>query len=760
MALSWGCGTVLIHQLPASLGLFGVTVVAALALAARVFLGWRWIVWFAAGILWTSIQIESRLSERLAPELEGTDLAISGWVAGFPGETPGQTSFAFRVESAELAGSVPRLVRLTWYDPEVRVEPGTHFDLLVRLKRPRGLQNPGGFDYERWLFQSGYGATGYVRRGEATPGVTPGVRQSWLRLRARVADLIEGAVPTPDGAALLVALAVGERFAFTDEHWSVLRRTGTSHLVAISGLHVGLIAGFGFFVVRRLALRMPVSVAIRDVELAASASLVLATLYSGLAGFTLPTQRALIMLSVGLAALVSRRSVDLISGFSIALLLVLVWDPMAPLSAAFWLSFAAVALIWCSARRATNVDASRRGFRVLFTLLHLQWNISLGLVPLTALFFAEVSLISPLVNIVAIPLFGFVLVPLTLGSVLAISLHPIGAHLVGATGALMGWVWGFLVQVGSWPWASVTLGTPPAWVIGLAAAGAVAATAIHSLQRRWLAWIALLPIFLVKPPRVGYGGVAVDVLDVGHGLAVLVETRSHTLLYDAGPLYRSGFDTGKDIVLPAMRAKGWQSLDVILVSHGDSDHAGGAASVATAFPAARVIMGPDVSLPGGTTCEAGQSWTWDGVVFLMLHPDPDFPYRGNDSSCVLRIGAPAGSILLTGDIEAAGERVLVSQSAGLSADVIVVPHHGSSTSSSPELVEAVGPAYALVSAGYRNQWGFPKGEVAARWENAGSKLLVTGELGAIAVSLGVPQGVGVEGRRIRRRRYWSDRPAQ
>ncbi len=755
-AVPWGAAAVLVHQLPNPVGLFPAAALLAVAIGAWRSLGWRWLLWFAAGALWTTLHIHTRLAERLPTELQGGDFAVSGWVDGFPNHSTGQASFSFRVVSGEPPEAIPGRLRLSWYDPPPdAVQPGSTLDLVVRLKRPRGLINPGGFDYERWLFQEGYGATGYVREGRAATAGIDSVGRRWLILRARLADLIGEAAPSADAAALLTALTIGERFRFEESHWRTLRRTGTSHLVAISGLHVGLVAGFVFFLCRRLALRLPVPLAFRDLELAATASLLAAALYAGLAGFTVPTQRALIMLAVAHLALVSRRSVSMSSGLSTAALLVLAWDPAAPLSASFWLSFVAVALLWQLARSELHQPVGRTAPRPVAAIVRVQWGISLGLIPVVVLFFNDVSLISPVVNIVAIPLFSLVLVPLSLVAVAAAWVHPAGELLILAAGTLMQWAWNGLVAIAELPWAAVTLAVPPGWVLAMSVLGAAAALAAFPLPARNLAWLTLVPVFFWEPARPGEGAAVVEVLDVGHGLAILVETRTHTLVYDAGALYRSGFDTGREIVLPAMRAKSLDALDALVVSHADNDHAGGAAAVQDAFPDTRVIMGPDVSLPGGVICETGQTWIWDQVGFSILHPQSTFQHFGNDSSCVLKITTAAGSVLLTGDVEAAGERALLADASSIAADVVVVPHHGSATSSSPALVAAATPDHAVVSAGYLNHWGFPKPGIVGRWRDAGASILTTGEAGAIRISLEPGEAVRVQGRRSLRRRYWN-----
>ncbi len=759
-ALAWLTAGVLVHQLPGPMGLLQAVGLLAAVAVAWWFARWQWLLWFTAGAMWTAGHVHLRLSDWLPIELQGEDFTVSGWVDGFPNESAGQVSFPLRVQTGEPEATVPERLRLTWYDPPPdAIEPGSVLDLTVRLKRPRGLMNPGGFDYARWLFLEGYGATGYVRQGRLTTDETGGIPRRWLVFRARLGESIRAAAATPDAAALQVALSIGERFGFEDSHWRTLQRTGTSHLVAISGLHVGLVAGLIFLLARWIALRMPVAVASRNAEVAASACLLAAGLYAALAGFTVPTQRALIMLAVAQLALLSRRSVSMSSGLSAAVLLVLAWDPAAPLSASFWLSFIAVALLWQLARSEVSRGGNGDALRPVAGVARVQWYMSLGLVPVTALFFNEVSLVSPFVNVIAIPLFSFVLVPLTLLAAAAVLVYPVGESLVALAGAPLQWTWNGLAAVGGWSLSSVLLSPLPGWILAIAAVGTLVAMAAWPLPARNLAWLALVPVLWWDPPRPGRGGAVVDVLDVGHGLAVLVQTRSHTLLYDAGALYRSGFDTGREIVLPAMRAKSWEMLDRIVVSHADNDHVGGVPAVMEAYPDAQVLMGPDVELPGGEICRTGQVWTWDEVRFEILHPDPAFHYRGNDSSCVLKITTSAGTVLLTGDVEKAGERALMADPGSLAADVVVVPHHGSATSSSAALARASAPGHAVVSAGYLNHWGFPKPAVVERWQRIGAEVITTGEAGAVEIILD-PGGepIRVQGLRSRQRHYWNADP--
>ena len=716
---------------------------------------WAWPLWLVAGITWTWIGIDARLDERLARGLTGLDVSVSGWVDGFPRVSAGQVAFSFRVTEAQGESALPSRLRLTWYDPPIEIRAGRSFDLTVRLKPPRGLVNPGGFDFERWLFLEGYGATGYVRGGEATLDQSDSIARTWLEQRAAIAGRIGSTIVAPDARALLTALALGERFEFTDAHWATFRRTGTSHLVAISGLHIGIVSALLFFVVRRLWLRGPSVLAVYDLEAAALVSFLGAVIYAALAGFSIPTQRALIMLAVALLALTSRRVTTMASGLSAAVLVVLLWDPLAPLSASFWLSFVAVALLWQLGNvRAGGNGAVARAWRSLRNVGRVQWGVTVGLIPIVVVAFGEVSVISPFVNVLAIPLFSLVLVPLTLLATATLTVEPVGTSLLGVAATLAEWGYAMLAALAEYSWAALPIPALGAGSAALLCVSAAVALPSHALPGRYLAWLAVLGPLTSTPERPAAGALEATVLDVGHGLAVLVRTRAHSLLFDTGARYPSGFDSGEEIVLPALRAFGIKTLDVVIVSHADNDHAGGLGAVLEAFPRATLIGGPDIDMQQSVSCRRGQRWEWDDVLFEIAHPPDGFPVLGNDSSCVLKVSTKKHVLLLTGDVERTGERSLVAAGLDLMADVVVVPHHGSATSSTAAFTAATRPAYAVVSAGHANQWGFPKEDVVARWERVGAVTIVTGEAGAVSLLFTPSDGFELRSRRAQRRYAW------
>ena len=728
-----------------------------LALAALHISALRLPLVMAAAMAWTCWCAGERLADRLPAAALGMDFEISGTVGGFPTVAPGQVTFRFDVAEPRPP-AVPRRVRLTWYDAPQNLKPGDYLQLSARLRPPRGARNPGGFDYEQWLLVNAYGATGYVRRGVVAARETRDVRSDWLKFRAELAERIGRASADADGVALLTALALGERFRFTEQHWSDFRRTGTSHLVAVSGMHVALLGLVVFVALRRAWLRLPAVVASFDLEVASAASVLATGYYAALTGFAVPAQRSLVMIVIGLAVLVSRRRIGVAQILAITLIVVLVFDPFTPLAAAFWLSFVAVALLLVLAapRPLKPAPAGRlqRGVLLVAEFVRLQWWIGLALLPLTVWYFGEASLVGPLVNLLAIPFFNLVLVPLSVLATLALSFDALAgwtAPFVQATAALAGGTARALHAVAELPAAAVPLPSPPWPALAVAAAGVALAVCGAALPGRRFAWLALLPIGMPAVRVPPDGTARVVVLDVGHGLAVLVETRTFRLLFDAGPTAPSGFDSGEQIVLPALAATGRRGLDRLIVSHADNDHAGGAAAVVAAFPRVAVLKGPDVVALAGEVCVQGQQWEADGVHFSILHPAADFSARGNESSCVLKVETGTSSLLVTGDIERRGEAAVASQP--IDADVVVVPHHGSATSSSPAFVAAVGAEHAIVSAGYANRWGFPRAEVRERWQQSGALMTVTGDSGAVTLLLS-PDNIAVTAERDGRHRYW------
>ncbi len=756
VALGVLAGNLLVQQLP---GIPDGAWLLVLAIAGLAGLR-RWPA--AASLLWSfcwAAQTAGQALDSRWPEAEdGTDVALVGWIDATPRVESERTVFSMRVADAE-SPHPPRRVRLSWYAPVPSLEAGQGLQIVARLRAPRGLVNPGTFDYERWLLLEAYDATGYVRQGHAVAGRGHGLARNWLKFRAALAARLDQLIESPDALALVQALALGERTGFEDRHWTVLQRTGTSHLVAVSGLHIGLIAALFHWLVLHLALAAPLAIARRAHWCAAAVSLVAASVYSALAGFTLPTRRALLMLLVVEVLLVLRRRGATGSGLAVALVAILLLDPLATLTASFWLSFGAVGLLIMASLPVATLPqrASQRRLSGLLAFLRLQLILSVGLAPLVLWYFGQVSVASLIVNLVAIPVFSIALVPMSLITAVA-ALSPFGdLGIASLTGTVADFVWRSMELAAGLEYAAFSLRVPELSVLVLAMLGIVLGFSRHRLPGRRLALLALAPLLLRQASRPDEGYATATVFDVGHGLAVGIETASHRVLYDTGPRSRAGFDAGAELVVPSLQARDIRPVDLVIVSHGDSDHAGGAQAVREQYPAARFLGSASVDQVGVEPCRAGQEFTLDGVRFSVLHPEDNSGLSDNDGSCVVLVETLAGRLLLTGDVEERAERQLVRRNS-IAAEVAIVPHHGSRTSSTRSFVASVSPDLAIVSAAHNNRWNFPLPEISRRWQAAGATVLSTGDYGAIELRFDA-DGIAVEPLRLAEPRYWRAKAA-
>ena len=648
--------------------------------------------------------------------------------------------------TAERLGSAGRL-RLSWYRTTEQVAPGDRFEGTVKLRLPRGNQNPGGFDFERYALSERLAATGSVQNGHLLAINDAGPRARVDRLRRRIGEQLASTVDDPPLSALLTALAVGDQTGLDDPQWEILRATGTSHLIAISGLHIGLVAGLGALLIGAfyrllpgLALRLPRPLA------ASLAALVTALLYATLAGWSLPVQRSLVMIAVVLGTRLLRRALRGSHSLALAALVVLLADPLAPLSAGFWLSFVGVAgLMWSLPGASGDSPWWSRFGRA-------QLAMSIGLLPLAIAWFGQGSVVGPLANLIAVPWITLVVVPSLLFAVMIAALPWAGATLGYF---LVSWLlkpcWWLLERMASWPGAKLHFVEPDALALLLGAIGATWLFLPRAAPARVLGLILLLPVLWPRLPAVAAGDARISMIDVGQGLSVLIETRSHALLYDSGARFPSGFDLGEQVVLPSLYALGVRRLDMLVLSNQDEDHAGGAAAVLRAYPGTPTRNG--IEADPAPRCERGQAWDWDGVHFEFLHPPQYFPDLGNESSCVLRIQSARGVALLAGDIGTTIEaRLLGEDPAAIRADVTLVAHHGSRSSSSPEWIAASQARVALLSRGEGNRYGHPHPEVRARWRNSGARLIDSAASGFVSLELSAPDRVYE--RRRQRARYW------
>lgn len=734
---------------------------------------------FSLGFGWAHWRAELRLKDRLDPALEMQEVEVTGVVRGVPIVVPGIAGegvrFRFSVEQAPPG--VPSLLSLAWYarglgSSAPTLVAGERWRLTVRLKRPHGAANPHGFNVERWMLEEGLRATGTVRVfpvPERLEAQTYGLGAQIDRLRQILAERLLSALASLPYAGVIAALVMGEQRYIAPDDWALFNRTGVGHLLSISGLHITMLAGcaaaFGWGV-WRWAVRREHAWAMRrpGLRVATWVGLVAAFFYTLLAGFAVPAQRTLFMLLVVALAIWTGRSTRPLHVLGLALVVVVVLDPWAVGAAGFWLSFGAVACLMLTAPQST---ATRWRDRLQWAI-HAQLAVTLGLFSLSVWFFQQVSLVGPVANALAIPVVSFVVTPLALlGSAVLMLLGWSG--LVELSHAVLAGLMHAIVWLGQWPWAALELPAPAAgWVVfGFLGACLVAAPR-RSWWQRVLGVVMMLPLVwapMVAADRIAWGNFQAIVLDVGQGGGTLVRTRQHALLYDAGPRWTEEADAGARIIVPYLRAVGLRRLDRVVVSHNDSDHAGGALSILKERQVAEVWGSLPEKHPivqrasSYTSCNAGQQWEWDGVLFEILHPTPETQARNdNGRSCVLRVSAGQHSLLLTGDIESAQEQQMLGwlaenpQFERPGAGVVVAPHHGSKSSSSEAFIAGFTPQAVIMQSGYLNHFRHPRPEVIERYEKAGAKVWRTDLQGAVIVRVS-PTNMSLEAERLVRPFY-------
>lgn len=633
-------------------------------------------------------------------------------------------------------------LRLSWYHPPQMLRVGQCWKLTAKLRPPIGFANPAGFDYEQWLLSQRIGGLGYVRDAQRQHADCP-VKWQVNNVRQLVAQQF-ALQPASLGAALLSALAIGDRSALSAEAWQVLRATGTHHLLAISGLHIGMAAAaFSLFGIGLWHVCAPLRKRLPRRLLAAAASMLGALAYAALAGFSTPTVRALIMLTVVVICMLKRQQLQVWRSWCLAFTCCLIIDPLAPLTSGFWLSFSAVAIILLVINGRLGVTPR------WLQAMQLQFALSLLSLPLTVGFFGYFSLVAYLANLVVVPAVSMLVVPLAITTAVAALIVPNAVAPLHALGVrLLEFIWWALECFASFPGAVWEL----AAVSWFTLAGLALAVFIVIFARKWVSGLlaaALLLPWLFTPVGLRTGEFRLDVLEVGQGLAVVVRTAHHTLLYDTGPRFGSAGSAGDWVVLPALRAFGVRQLDRTIVSHWDSDHAGGLAAIASAMPLGQVLSGKSGPMPS-VACRAGQAWEWDSVRFEVLHPRHD-NWGDNDASCVLRLSSQFGSALLTGDIERAAEIRLLPSIRPV--DVLLAPHHGSASSSSPAFVSAAAPRWVIYSTGRGNRYGFPNLAVQQRYLAIGAVPYNTANAGAIAVLVSF-SGIEIRAARAQSGPFW------
>ncbi len=683
------------------------------------------------------------LDDRLPTGLDGSVVEITGIVDDLPREETRRRVLTVRIEAPP---GLPRRARLAWYEPEGQAlpRPGERWRFVARLRVPRGLANPGGMDWEGWLLRAGIGATGYVSGPQGGRRVD-GHGDRFLAFRGRLAERVRQAAGAGPSGGVVVAITSGLGGAVAPELRETLSRTGTGHLLAISGLHVGLAAALG-----GMAAGLAAGAGRRRGPAAGWGAAAAAAGYSVLAGAPVSARRAVLMLVAGLAAVVLRRQPGALPVLALAWVLVTGSAPLSPMDPGLWMSFGAVsAIAWVMAARLGTPGR-------VTAVLRMQAVLSLAMVCLTGPWFGRVSLVSPLANLLAVPWFTVIVIPAALaGACLLAVAPPLGQGLLSLAGGATEVAIPVLEALGTPEWAAWPVPECSGLSIACAVAGVGWLSAPRPAPARPLALCLLAPLFLGPPADLRAGEFRLHVLDVGQGLATVLRTAGTTTVYDAGPSWPGG-DAGMSTVVPALRALGVRRLDALVLSHGDSDHAGGGEAVIAALSPRRVFAGQGAERAGAVPCSAGMRWSADGVSFRFLAPGGRaYPGR-NDGSCVLLVEGPGGRVLLTGDIERAGEAGLLRRGGSLIADVVVAPHHGSRSSSGRGLVAGTRPAWVVFAAGWRNRWGFPHPEVVHRWRDRGALPVATDREGALEFTFGRAGPVPPSGRRAGTCRPWRD----
>jgi competence protein ComEC len=691
---------------------------------------------FLFGLTWACVSAQSALDDRLDQRLDGQTLWLQGTVVGLPQRADGVVRFHFENPHSRRA-QLPQTIRVAWYDGP-RVRSGEHWRLAVKLKAPGGLANPDAFDYEAWLLAQRIGATGTVADGQLLQARSPSWRDS---IRERLL-----AVDAQGREGGLTALVLGDDSGLSAADWQVLQDTGTVHLLVISGTHIGLLSGLIYGLIAGLARWGVWPRRIPWLPAACLLAFIGALAYGFLAGFEVPVRRACIMIGMVLLWRWRFRQLGVSWPMLLSLNLVLIFEPLVSLRPGFWLSFTAVGIL-------ILIFSGRLGaWGWLHSWTRAQWLIAVGLLPMLVALNLPISFTGPVANLIAVPWISIVTLPLALLGTLFLLIPPVGEALLWLAGGSVHGLFGFLSRVADWMPAWTGPGMPLwAWLLSLL--GAVLLLLPNGLPLRHLGWPMLL--LCVFPPlkSVPVGRVEVMQLDVGQGLAILLRTRDHSLLYDAGPRFGE-FDTGQRIVLPAIRKTGVDTLDVLLLSHADADHAGGAAAVRNGLPVLRVLGGDVGRLPPdlqADSCRNGESWTWNEVVFSTWIWKSAAP--GNQASCVLSVEANGERLLLTGDIDVPAERALLEDGFNVRADWLQAPHHGSRSSSSKLFLRAVAPRGVLISRGRNNAFGHPHPLVMSRYQWMGIAAYDSAEWGAITLQLG---DFGEPLAERRTRRFWRE----
>lgn len=715
--------------------------------------------WFLVGQLWAAWHAADVLNARLDSEWLHHEVVVTGVITGLPVQDSIKSRFLFSLEKichlqsddCERISGV--LTRLSWYQDYPLLAAGQRWRFTVKLREPHGFMNPGGFDYEKWMFQQRVVTTGYVRDSDNASmlNIAHSPAHVFQRVRVWLKRKLEGATVNLKNRGLILAIAIGDRSDINHDQWQQFITTGTNHLLAISGLHISLVAAFAAMIAATVWKRLSVCQRVSRQSCSLIAGFLAAFLYAGLAGFSVPTQRALLMFGVVVLLSILARHQSRQRSLILALALVCAVDPLVVLSAGFWMSFAAVAILLVV---YSFVQQSGRQQRVV-SVIRGHLLITIGLYPVGILFFGYMSLVSPIANFVAVPVVGMLVTPMVFcSSLLAMISESMARYLLTPVDWLMNWLCVFLSWVSTWDYALRFVGTGDGSILLYSAAVASLCLLPVQWRFRWLVVVLALPLFFTGTDHPDRGEYRVTFLDVGQGTSVVVQTHSHVLVYDTGAKFSDSFNAADAVILPFLRNRGIGSVDTLVVSHADGDHSGGARALLEGIEVAEVLVSEPVSKIPASDCQAGQRWQWDDVVFSVLHPHDNGSGSRNDRSCVLLVvAADLSSTLLAGDIEARGEQQLVDYGIP-SVDILLAPHHGSSTSSGAAIVRAASPRFVVHTTGYRNRYGFPHKEVTDAYQTIGALQFNTALSGAVTFAVGGNANIAVDQYRPRHRSLW------
>jgi len=710
---------------------------------------------FTLGFFWTLWTAYSISSFTLKKEWEGKPLIAIGTISSLPRLATFGTQFEFHLEKLNTK-NVNTKIRLTWpHTPHLT--PGDKWKLLVKLKRVHSVQSNGAYDYEAWAYQQGIRATGSVQPNALNQLMSSNkYTYFFMRFRKMLQEKIMLYSPHTQTSPWLIALILGERNGISADDWQVLRNTGTNHLMAIGGLHLGMLASFAYFTVSYLWRRSTTLLLFFPAQKAAIlAACLMAVVYGSLSGFSLPSQRAVIMFFVFTLMTLTDRKINPWFSWALALFFVLIMNPLTVLQDSFWLSFTTIALIlYGMSHRLYSSGMWWKHGRV-------QWVIGIGLIPVSLALFQQCTLIAFIGNVIAIPWLTFTILPFCLLSVIFITSAPQFASVfLWMADKSLSQLWIVLSWLSSFHFASWSLSLPSIYIVFLMIACFIFLLPA-GMPSRWLSVIWILPALFYQPSKPLLGEYWLSLLDVGQGLAVVVETKNHTMVYDAGPKYASASDMGENIVLPYLRNHQIKNIDLMVISHGDNDHIGGAKAILNAFPLTRIKTSVPEKMHSllASDCHAGDSWQWDGVTFAFLYPINNEINNGNDSSCVLMIDNGHYKALLPGDIEKQAEKnLLLNKPETLKADMMIAPHHGSKTSGMETFIAAVKPSIVLYATGYRNRYHFPHASVVESYAKIKAQAFNTVDSGTIQFKITNGGVVSPpEEYRITNRKYWFDR---